>query len=251
MRIQNSFIPVRGVGTQTERELWAAGVTNWEQFDPTVSVVGQTRADRIEAFIQQAQRRLAARDSTFFRSAVPDREHWRLYENFRDRTAFLDIETTGLDHDRDRVTTVSIHRDDETITLVRGHDLSAQRLRAELDAADLLVTFNGRRFDVPFLEASFDLEITLPHVDLWTLNRQLGYSGGLTDVEARLGIDRDQPDISGADAVRLWQDYQAGRDGALETLIDYNQTDTVNMQPIADTLCDRLHEEVFAPAVPR
>ncbi len=245
MRIENSFIPVTGVGQKTERALWEAGITHWEQFDPSCSVVGSTRADRIESFITRARDRLADRDATFFHREVPDEAHWRLYENVRSETIFLDIETTGLSHHRDRVTTVSIHRDGDTTTLVRGHDLSADRLQAELSTASLLVTFNGRRFDVPFLETSFDLSIELPHADLWSLNRRLGYSGGLTDVEQRVGIERDRPDISGADAVRLWQEYQAGKDGALETLIQYNQEDTVNMKPLMEQLCQQLHTTQF------
>ncbi len=246
MRIENSFIPVTGVGPKTEQALWEAGITRWEHFDPGCSVVGSTRSERIETFIDRAQDRLAAGDAAFFRQAFPDDAHWRVYENVRPDTVFLDIETTGLDRDRHRVTTVSLHRDGDTKTLVRGRDLTARRLVDELADARLLVTFNGRRFDVPFLEQSFDLSIDLPHADLWSLNRKLGHSGGLDDVERRLGIERERPDISGADAVRLWREYQAGRDRALETLVAYNQEDTQNMVPIMERLCSRLHDEVFA-----
>jgi len=246
VRIENSFVPVDGVGEVTERKLWQAGVTEWSEFGG--QVVGPTRADRIESFVDEATRRLDRGDAAFFADRVPDAEHWRLFENVREETTFLDIETTGLDHYADRVTTVSIHRDGDTRTLVQGQDLSADALRAELEASSLLVTFNGRRFDVPFLEASYDLSVDLPHADLMSMCNQLGYSGGLSAVEGIFGIERDRPDISGRDAVRLWHEYERGQDGSLQTLIDYNQEDTVNMEPLMEQVSQELHTEIFEAA---
>lgn len=60
------------------------------------------------------------------------------------------------------MTTVSFHRDGETTTLVAGEDLTAERLREQFADASLLATFNGARFDVPFLETAFDIEIDTP-----------------------------------------------------------------------------------------
>ena len=245
MRIENSFIPVRGVGETTERKLWGAGVTHWDEFDGTV--VGETTADRIEAFIDTARDRLAADDARYFDEQFPSGERWRLYENFRERACFFDIETTGLDHHSDRVTTVSVHQGGETTTLVRGDDLTADALRGAFADADLLVTFNGARFDVPFLETSFDLSLDHPHLDLMYTCRKLGLGGGLKQVEADIGIERDRPDISGEDAVRLWREHERGKDGALETLVSYNREDAVNLQALAETVVDRLHGEVFEP----
>lgn len=247
MRIENSFIPVDGVGPKTEQKLWRAGTTHWDAFDG--SAVGPIRAERIQQFIETARPHLQSPTPSFFASCVPAKEHWRLYENFQTTTAFLDIETTGLDRHRDYVTTVSIHQDGSTITLVRGDDLSAGALSEALTSANLLVTFNGRRFDVPFLEQNFNIEIDLPHVDLMSACRSLGYSGGLTEIESTFGIDRSQPDISGRDAVRLWHEYEAGRDGALEQLIQYNRTDTENMAPLMDEVAQLLHQRRFAQII--
>ena len=245
VRVENSFIPVRGVGETTERELWNAGVTEWDAFDP--DVVGPTIADRIETFIETARPRLEAGDATFFAEQFPSTEQWRLYENFRDDALFLDIETTGLDHQRDSVTTVSVHRDTETTTLVQGRDLSERRLHTVFDDAKLLVTFNGRQFDVPFLERSFGMNIDLPHLDLRYLCGRLDLTGGLKAVERSLGIERDRPDISGREAVRLWREYERGDRQALETLITYNREDTVNLEALLDTVTTRLHETIAPP----
>jgi len=244
VRLENTFIGVQGVGEKTERRLWRAGVTHWGAFDP--DVVGPTTADRIERFIDRAWGALDANDARFFDAALPSNERWRLYENFRDGTTFFDIETTGLSEYRDDVTTVSFHRDGETTTLVRGEDLTRERLEREFARADVLGTFNGARFDVPFLETSFDLTIDTPHIDLMYPCRRLGLTGGLKEIERAVGIDRDRPDLSGTDAVRLWHDYERrGDEAALETLVRYNREDTINLQRLLDHVADRLHRDVF------
>ncbi|GAB3664156.1 ribonuclease H-like domain-containing protein [Halopiger thermotolerans] len=248
MRIENSFIPVRGVGETTERRLWERGITHWDEFDDGVDVVGDTLADRIETFIDEGRTHLERGDVAPFAERLPSASRWRLYENVRERTCFLDIETTGLDADRHEVTTVSCHRGDETKTFVKGRDLTSERLERELEAASLLVTFNGARFDVPFLETCYDIDVDVPHLDLMYPCKQVGLDGGLKAIERELGIDRDMPDLSGRDAVRLWREYERGDESALETLVEYNRADTKNMRPLVETVTDRLHEQVFEAA---
>ncbi|GAB3693101.1 ribonuclease H-like domain-containing protein [Halorubrum pallidum] len=247
MRIENSFIPVEGVGETTERRLWRSGVTTWETFDPGVGVrgLGATTADRIESFIAEALTRLDDGDAAYFDRAFPSGERWRLYEDFRSETCFFDIETTGLDEHRDRVTTVSFHRDGETTTLVAGEDLTAEAVAAQFRDASLLATFNGARFDVPFLETALDVQVDTPHLDLMYPAKRIGLSGGLKPIEKQLGIERDRPDISGRDAVRLWREYERGDDEALDTLVSYNREDAENLRALADVVCESLHETVF------
>ncbi|WP_248896924.1 ribonuclease H-like domain-containing protein [Haloplanus halobius] len=242
MRIENSFIPIRGVGETTERRLWEAGITHWEEFDG--SVVGPTTADRIHEFVDLATDHLSRGNARFFDDSFPSGERWRLYENFRDDALCFDIETTGLDADRNDVTTVSFYRDGAVDTLIRGDDLTAGALREQFADAPLIVTFNGARFDVPFLEESFDVEITAPHLDLMYPCRRLDLTGGLKPIEQEIDIDRDRPDLSGKDAVRLWREYERGDEAALETLVSYNREDTENLARLADHVTARLHEAV-------
>ncbi|MBV0925686.1 ribonuclease H-like domain-containing protein [Halomicroarcula limicola] len=243
MRVENSFIGVDGVGEKTERSIWEQGVTHWDAFEP--GVVGGKRGDDIQQFIDEGRGRLDAGDVRYFDRQFPSSERWRLYETFRDRACFFDIETTGLDEHRNQVTTVSLHQAGETETLVAGDDLTAGNLRAAFADAGLLVTFNGKRFDVPFLEANFDVDLDRPHLDLMYTCKQVGLSGGLKQVEQDIGIERDRPDISGRDAVRLWREHESGRDGALETLVSYNREDTVNLRTLADEVSGTLHDDVF------
>lgn len=243
MRVENSFIGVDGVGEQTERSIWEQGVTHWDEFDP--GVVGGKRGDRIDQFIDEGREYLDAADVAYFDRCFPSSEQWRLYETFADRACFFDIETTGLDERRNQVTTVSLHQAGETETLVADDDLTAGNLRAAFSDADLLVTFNGKRFDVPFLEANFDVDLQRPHLDLMYTCKKIGLSGGLKQVEQDIGIERDRPDISGQDAVRLWREHERGQDGSLETLISYNREDTVNLRTLADEVTTQLDEQMF------
>ena len=243
MRIENSFIPVEGVGEKTEQKLWQAGVTTWDEFDG--SVVGPTRANRISDFITTARNHLDEGNARFFGEMFPTNSYWRLYENFSEETCFLDIETTGLNEWNDDVTMVGLYRGEEMTTLIRGENLSQKALTDELHQAKLLVTFNGKEFDLPFLERAFGVEVDVPHVDLMKVCRRLGYSGGLTFIERQVGIERDRPDLSGEDAVRLWREYERGNDTSLDTLVDYNREDVTNLESLMKIVRSQLHEEVF------
>ena len=248
MRLENSFIPVTGVGPATERGLWAAGVTHWDAFTP--DAVGEKTGRRIAAYIDLARERLDDGDADFFADALPSRSRWRMYENFRDSTAFFDIETTGLSPDRHDVTVVTVHRDGDTRTLVRGRDLTTAALADAFAGATVLVSFNGKRFDVPFLERSFEIDLDRPHIDLMYPCRRADLSGGLKAIERDLGIDRDDPGLSGEDAVRLWREHRRGDPDALETLVRYNRDDTVNMRRVLNHVVDRLTDTIFRSHLP-
>ncbi|PSP79078.1 exonuclease [Halobacteriales archaeon QS_1_68_20] len=244
MRLENSFIGARGVGEKTERSLWERGVTHWDDVED--GVLGGKRGQNLREFVRTARPKLREGDADFFAGALPSGEGWRLAENFRDSTCFFDIETTGLSQHSSVVTTVSLHRGGETTTLVRGQDLTREALRAELDAADVLVSFNGKRFDVPFLEGKFDLDVTTPHLDLMYPCRRLDLTGGLKAVEQAVGIGRDSG-VDGREAVRLWHRYEGGDDAALDRLVHYNRLDARNLATLMDRVTDRLHDEVFEP----
>ena len=246
MRIESSFIQVSGIGTQTERSLWEAGVTNWCDGLDT-SPVGPKTADRLHSFADRAIEELAQENVAYFASGLPSGERWRILESFGSRATAVDIETTGLDPSRDVVTTVTFDGPAGTRTFVRGDDLTADALASTFDDTDLLVTFNGSQFDVPFLERRFDLDIVCPHVDLRYPCRRVGWTGGLKQIEQTLGIDRDLPAVDGREAIRLWHQYQHGDDGALDRLIRYNREDTRTLLPIADRVVEALDRRVFEP----
>lgn len=245
MRIENSFILAPGIGEKTEKKLWRNGVTHWDHIEDS-DAVGKSRRKKLSSFLEKARRNLEVGNTVFFGDKLPSGELWRMYENFRENVCFFDIETTGLDASSNKVTTVSFHRSGEDITLVRGQDLTRERLEQEIFKSSMLVSFNGKRFDQPFLEQSFGLEIDTPHLDLMYTCRKLGISGGLKEIEDRMGIQRELEDINGREAIRLWKRYeQKGDEEALQKLVRYNRYDARNLKKLLSEAHGRLEQETF------
>lgn len=245
MRLENSFILAPGIGKKTEEKLWKQGVTHWDDFE-NCSIVNGSKHEKVCSFLERARKNLEVGNTVFFGDKLPSKEIWRLYSNFKEDACFFDIETTGLDAKRNKVTTVSFHRGREDITLVRGQDLTRERLEEELFKSSALISFNGKRFDQPFLEQNFDLNMQTPHIDLMYLCRRLGISGGLKEVETRLGIERELEDIDGREAVRLWKKYEkTGDQEALDKLVRYNQYDSKNLKQLLEVVHSRLTEDVY------
>ena len=246
MRIENSFILAPGIGEKTEKKLWKKDYTHWEDIQD--GNPGIRSEEKLRNFIEKAQKNLEVENEQFFGTQLPNKSLWRSYRNFEDSVCFFDIETTGLDKNRNKVTTIALHRNGETKTLVRGEDLTRENLQEEFFNSSLLVSFNGKRFDQPFLEHSFNLDIENPHIDLMYSFKRLGYSGGLKQVEKDLGVERELEDIDGREAVRLWKKYEkTGNREHLEKLLKYNQYDTENLRELLEIAHGRLRKEVFEP----
>lgn len=192
-------------------------------------------AARVEDELVRSQEALAKGRHHYFAVRLPSREHWRAWPEFRRDVAFLDIETTGLSIGRDAVTVVGIYDGRRKRSFVKGVNL--EDLPQALQGKKVLVTFNGLRFDVPFLRRAFPrLPLDQIHVDLMHPLHRLGFYGGLKGIERQLGIERSDETrgLSGFDAVRLWNAYEGGDEDALETLVAYNLEDVVNLEPLAE-----------------
>jgi len=140
------------------------------------------------------------------------------------------------------------HREKIWILLESGGG-TVDELVKRIERAGVLVTFNGIRFDVPFMEQSMKMKIPdTPHLDLMYLLRRLGLRGGLKRIERELGLLRedDIADVNGYEAVRLWYRWERQGDvGALEKLCRYNAADVVNLKPLADMAYDMMAKKVF------
>lgn len=248
MRLENSFIVIPGFGEKTEKRLWKNGVTHWDQIKETDEVTSGQRT-KARNFISKAQKNLEVGNTPFFSNKVDSKHFWRLYKNFEQNACFFDIETTGLDQRKNKVTTVSFYRNGESKTLVRGQDLTEENLRKEIFESDILVSFNGKRFDQPFLEHNFDVSFEKPHIDLMYACKRIGLSGGLKPIEKEVGIAReDIDDVDGREAVRLWKKYEKQNDeAALDKLVRYNQYDAENLKRLLEHVHTALRKEVYEP----
>ncbi len=229
--LEQTFCHIPGIGPKTEQGLWAAGIGSWQ------AVAGHPGLPprRAALLTQQAaasRDRLQARDAAYFAARLPANQHWRLFPHFRDRLAYLDIETTGLGAPGDHITTIALYDGTAVQHYVHGDNLPA--FKDDIRDYDVLVTFNGKGFDVPFIESYFNMRLSTLHIDLRYVLASLGYRGGLKQVERTLGLDRGElADVDGAFAVVLWHDYVRKQNrAALETLLAYNMVDTVNLEAL-------------------
>ena len=236
--IRRTFVLLPSVGSGTERSLWRKGIRHWDDFLAAGSIGGfsRERKDRLDAMLAEARGFLDGGHSGYFSRMLPSGEHWRLFREFEENVAYLDIETDGLRRDS-RVTVVGIHRNGRTRTLVRGLDLSAESLSSELEGSRLLVTFNGRSFDVPLLEYNFPFALPrIPHFDLRHGCARIGLRGGLKRIEKEIGIARpmEVEYVTGEEAAYLWKLWERrGKENALKLLRRYNEEDTRNLEPLA------------------
>lgn len=155
---------------------------------------------------------------------------------------YLDIETTGFSSHSADLTVVGV-------SLVRGNrhqfgqlfggQITTEAVLGLLEGAERLYTYNGNRFDLPFLKGSLGLDLHqhFPHTDLMYDCWRQNLKGGLKAVEVRLGIPRRLPGVSGYMAVKLWWDYVNNHNlDALQVLLEYNREDVMNLHVLREKL---------------
>ena len=156
--------------------------------------------------------------------------------------AYLDIETTGLSCEYAGITVIGMYMvngaDDRFVQLV-GMDATRDNLLESLEGVNRIYTYNGSRFDLPFIEEALgtDLAALFDHRDLMYDCWRCNLKGGFKAVEQQLGIPRKLQGLSGWDAVRLWWQYlDYGDLEALATLLEYNREDVMNLKVLRERL---------------
>lgn len=227
----NSFSHIKGITAEVEKLLWNSGVLSWDDFEKTsFSGLTPARTKKIREGIPLSRRKLEEGDVDFFAKGLPNNRHWRLFPHFRDQTVYLDIETTGLLGEGAEITTIAMYDGQRIYHYVNGRNLDD--FITDIARYKLIVTFNGKTFDIPFINNYFGVKLTQAHIDLRYPLKNLGYSGGLKNIEKRMGIDRGDIDgIDGMFAVYLWKDYKYFQNkNALDTLLAYNIEDVINLE---------------------
>ncbi|MDY6971398.1 MAG: ribonuclease H-like domain-containing protein [Thermodesulfobacteriota bacterium] len=232
--LEHTFIHIPGIGEKTEQILWKRGIRTWHDFLTHQEVVFSPARD--EMVRQDLKTSIGhCEDIKFFQSRLPSRDMWRLFEAFKDKSVYLDIETSGGFQEVDEITVIGLYDGKTVKSFVNGINLD--EFEVAIAEYDLVITFSGTSFDLPFIRRWFK-NIYLPpaHIDLRFLLKKLGYKGGLKKIEKDLGITREHEiaAMDGYAAVLLWKAYQWGDKSALERLIQYNTADIVNLRPIME-----------------
>jgi uncharacterized protein YprB with RNaseH-like and TPR domain len=156
--------------------------------------------------------------------------------------AYLDIETTGLSAFYCDITVVGIYLCNTNSTRfiqMVGREITADGILEALEGVDIIYTYNGRRFDLPFIRAALgiDLQEIFDHRDLMYDCWRCRLRGGFKAVERQLGIERKLKEVDGREAVRLWWRYVDSFDlEALDRLLEYNREDVVNLKALKERL---------------
>ncbi len=232
--LKRTFIHLPRLGPATELHLWRQGLETWEDLLAARRVPGM-QPGRLAGHQRHLEESLAHVDQpTYFSCRLPAAERWRLFQQYRPHTAYLDIETTGASWPHLIVTVIGLYDGREFYQFVLGQNL--QDFSDHIDAYQMLVTFNGSQFDLPVLQAVFGRPFFQAHIDLRFVLARLGYKGGLKKIEPRFGLQRpsDLEGLDGYDAVLLWQRAQRGDAAALDTLLAYNREDVINLETLME-----------------
>lgn len=241
--IRRSFIILDGVGKTKEQKIWNSGITSWNHFIEAkrVNGISEIRKNYFDRQLKNADKELKENNSRFFTNILPSVESWRLYNEFKDECCFLDIETSNF---FGNITVIGMYDGKETKQMVRGFNLDKEVLKKELEKYKILVTFNGKAFDVPVINKFFNKVVPdVPHIDLMHTCRKVGLTGGLKLIEKLVGISRAEEvqEVKSEDAIYLWHMWErTGDRNYLDLLVKYNEEDIVNLKPLMEHCYSKL-----------
>jgi uncharacterized protein YprB with RNaseH-like and TPR domain len=231
--LEHTFIHLPDFGPRRERRLWESGISAWDDF---VARFGDSPYHKsLCGRIARSSSALKNHDAEFFSEALPKGETWRAFPSFP-RVAYVDIETTGLAPATDYITVVGLYDGEKVHSYIHGINLGD--FPRDIRKFDMVVTFNGSVFDLPFIRKSYP-GIVLPslHADLRFVLASLDVRGGLKRIEQHFGMERedDLKGMNGYDAVLLWQRYLKRKDAAaLDRLVRYNAADISNLKALME-----------------
>jgi uncharacterized protein YprB with RNaseH-like and TPR domain len=231
--IEKTFCHVKGITADFERLLWEKGIAHWDDFlakESGLDTFPRKKLDKLKVELPLSKQAFQQKNLRYFQNMLNPKEHWRLVE--LGKVGFIDIETTGLSKIGDEITVIGIYDGTRSHLYVNGKNLFDAK--AKLQEFDIIVSFNGKQFDIPFIEHHFSCTYTFAHLDLRYMLKEFGFQGGLKSIERQLGIGRDfsVEGIDGFEAVNLWYRYKRGNIEALQKLLKYNEQDIVNLHAL-------------------
>jgi uncharacterized protein YprB with RNaseH-like and TPR domain len=226
----NTFSHIPGIGPATEEKLWNDGIRTWEDALSRPEDIGK-KTDVIQKGVKTSIGHLKNKNAKYFEKHLPSNQHYRLFREFRESSVFLDIETTGLET-TSTITTIAMYDGSATKYYVQGKNLDA--FLDDIQNYQVIITYNGKTFDIPFIQKHFNCTLPHAHIDLRYILKSLGLKGGLKKCEKAMGIDRGELDgVDGYFAILLWNEYkQTHNPRALDTLLAYNIEDVINLETL-------------------
>jgi uncharacterized protein YprB with RNaseH-like and TPR domain len=229
--LKKTFLHIPGIGIKTEKMLWESGIHSWDDFPNKYSTgFSPKKLDSVAKHLRESRHQIKCFNPNYFAELIPANQHWRFFPEFRSSAVYLDIETTGLNRFYETITTIALYDGESIFYYVKDKNLND--FPEDIKKYKVIITYNGKSFDVPFIERYFGITLNHAHIDLRYILGSLGYKGGLKFCETQLGFNRgDLTDMDGFFAVLLWYDFQKnGNEKALETLLAYNIQDVLSLE---------------------
>jgi uncharacterized protein YprB with RNaseH-like and TPR domain len=242
----NSFLHLSGVSSTLEKYLWNLGILTWDSLESNLPTLREKMdpsffPQELSEEISRSRMAIRNRDWRFFWDRIPYSEAWRIFGEFPEIFLCLDIETTGIGYPF-VVTCICIFDGKEVFQFTRTRNLEEFESFWSDKEDRIILTYNGFRFDLPFLKRAIGWAPKNKHIDLMHLLHAIGIKGGLKGSEIQLGISRPE-DLKGMDgnqAVHLWNQYvETDISDYLDLLIKYNQADTINLYKILEIIYDQ------------
>jgi uncharacterized protein len=228
--LSHTFCHIPRISPKAETRLWDEGLYTWESVRKAASLpLPRLSLEAVQGHLAESHRHLEQDNPRYFADLLPANLQWRLFPEFRHSVAYLDIETTGLSAADNAITTIALYDGHSVKYYVQGQNLG--EFERDIEAYKLLVTYNGKCFDIPFLRRELGIALPQAHIDLRYPLFRLGYRGGLKGCEKQMGIERHELEgVDGFMAVCLWSDYRERRNPrALDTLLAYNIADVLGL----------------------
>ncbi len=236
--LNHTFIHLPYTGKKTEQKYWEKGILSWK--DLLKYLKDRPSGKRYKKIEKVLLESFENRNSPhFFGALLPAKDRWRLYPDFTHTCAFIDIETTGSSTWENEITVIGLYNGKEFKQYVNGYNL--EEFESEVYRYNVIVTFNGLTFDLPFIRYYFrHFDLKAAHIDLRYVMAELGFKGGLKTIEKKLGLERpsDVDGFSGWEAVWLWERYRRGDKASLELLLEYNKQDVINLRKLLEFACE-------------
>lgn len=229
--LKNTFLHISGVGLKKEKKIWENQAREWNSFlKNNNSIFSKSQHAEILEKIELSKLNLSKKDANYFYNVLPSNEQWRLFHEFKNNVLYLDIETNGSNPDSNIITTISTYDGENIKYYVNGKNLD--EFVNHVYQYKILITYNGKTFDIPFIEKFFNIQLDHAQIDLRYVLKNLGYKGGLKSCEKQLGLLRNELDgVDGYFAIHLWNDYYYNNNiKALNTLLAYNIEDVINLE---------------------
>ncbi|HAF06860.1 MAG: hypothetical protein XD76_1501 [candidate division TA06 bacterium 32_111] len=240
--LTNTFIHIDGISYKKEKQLWKKGFKSWWDVVERWRELpfGEQRNAEVLKEIRKSIDSFKNDDIDYFFRRLKYRDYWRVLIHYKKEIGYLDIETSM----EGEITLIGLFVGGNFYLYKSGDDYL--KLEKMFSIPTILVSFNGQTFDIPRIKKEFPF-LSLPsyHFDLFRASRSIGWKGGLKKLEEQFLIERSGKvkNLTGYDAVLLWQDYKSGSKDSLKILIEYNMFDVVNLEKLTNIFLESKKEE--------